>query len=266
MSGVHLRDDLRSRCAVFLQVPGFSRGAGAAVALTVFSTFFLLSDGMPRAVLDAISWSKAGFVPSAEAPVVQSRLPRPRPDDPQITGSIAPALSPKTGAQSRQQSGRARAPETVHEDGLRSTAMMLASERCGEVLSSDILASRSDGADAVAVAVTCADGSRVYLEPAALENARLNRAQIPGNAVRRPELLSEAQAVDACERKLRDGLAVPDSFDRNPATSRFTSAPGGGALVSFDYAARNGLGFPFQMHAECVLDGGRIARLEAEPR
>ncbi len=236
------------------------------MALTLCSTFFLLFDGPPRAALDAISWWKPSSAPSVEAAVIQSRLPRPRPDGPQITGSIAPSASSTSGPRSRQQPGRARTLETVHDDGLRSTAMMLASERCGEVLSSDILASRIDGAGAVTVAVTCANGSRVYLEPAALESARLKRAQIPDTATQRPELLSEAQAVDVCERKLRDGLAVPDSFDRNPATSRFTSAPGGGALVSFDYAARNGLGFPFQMHAECVLDGGRIARLEAEPR
>ena len=136
-----------------------------------------------------------------------------------------------------------------------------ASKACDEVIGSEVLGSRTDPASPPVVAITCADGSRLYLDPSASSRPAEPQRELASRAI-----LSQTQALAVCEGKLRDGLPVPGSFERNPVTSEFVSAPGGGALVSFDFGARNGLGFPIAMHAECVLDGDRIARLEVQPR
>ncbi len=141
--------------------------------------------------------------------------------------------------------------------------MMLAgsSETCNEVIGSDILGGRTEPASPVVVAVTCSNGSQFFVDPAAAEPKRKTSLPAAG-----PLVLSEAQAFSSCEGKVREGLPLPGSYERHAGTSQFASAPGGGALVSFDFGALNGLGFPLAMHAECLLDGNRIARLEVQPR
>ena len=209
MSGLRFWDELQSRREILRADRAMQGYAGAAVALTLSSIFFLVFHPGRQTGDDASSGSETHVASSGEVRPAQSRLPRPRPDAPRTTGSITPKPA---------------------VPGRRDEKPVL------------------------------------FSAPAALDALRLKAAAIDSTdlAAGMPELLSEAQAVGVCERKLRDGLAVPGSFER--ASSQYTSAPGGGALVSFDFAALNGLGFPFHMHAECILDGGRIARLEVEPR
>jgi hypothetical protein len=77
--------------------------------------------------------------------------------------------------------------------------------------------------------------------------------------------LTDVEALNACEAKVRSGLPHPSSLQRSLASTGVTRAPGS-HVVSFDFEALNGLGFPLALQAECVFDEHRLARLEVSPR
>jgi hypothetical protein len=62
------------------------------------------------------------------------------------------------------------------------------------------------------------------------------------------------------------GLPFPNSLARLLDTTATRHAPGDGSVVTFDFDAVNGLGFPLRMQAECAFDGRSMSRLQVTPR
>lgn len=81
-----------------------------------------------------------------------------------------------------------------------------------------------------------------------------------------PERLADLDAVHACEDKVRNGLPRPWSLTRRHASTDVSRAPGDNPVVSFDFDALSGFGYPLSMQVQCVFDDRRIARLEMAPR
>jgi hypothetical protein len=81
-----------------------------------------------------------------------------------------------------------------------------------------------------------------------------------------PLYLADAEAIRACEDGLRDGLPVPSSLKRIRATTGVYRAPGDDAVVTFDFEAVNGFGYPLALQAHCVFDGDTLAALDIVPR
>ena len=79
-------------------------------------------------------------------------------------------------------------------------------------------------------------------------------------------LLGDAEAIQACEEGLRAGLPIPSSLKRVEATTGVYRAPGDDAVVTFDFEAVNGFGYPLALQAHCVFDGYSLADLDMVPR
>ena len=116
-------------------------------------------------------------------------------------------------------------------------------------------------ANRLVVSIECGNSIRFYLDEEEIEASRLTAAPQPVLTA-----LTDAEAVNACEAKVRSGLPHPSSLQRSLASTGVTRAPGSDAVVSFDFEALNGLGFPLALQAECVFDEHRLARLEVSPR
>jgi hypothetical protein len=78
--------------------------------------------------------------------------------------------------------------------------------------------------------------------------------------------LDDAEAIQACEDGLRAGLPIPSSLKRIAATTGVYRAPGDDAVVTFDFEAVNGFGYPLALQAHCVFDGYSLADLDMVPR
>ena len=78
--------------------------------------------------------------------------------------------------------------------------------------------------------------------------------------------LGDADAILACEDKVRVGLPFPNSLTRLLDTTATRHVPGDGSVVSFQFDAVSGLGFPLRMNAECGFDGPTLTRLQITPR
>lgn len=198
-------------------------------------------------------------LPPAVAAVDPTRLPRPRPDEPLTTGSIRPAQAETEVAAAR-----------LHD---RAVLTANAWEDCDRVASSEVLRGRSGSR---VVHVACANGTSAYLDeseidgatpPPAAQVAPAPAAASAGQeAPVRAARLSDTEALGACEAKLRNGLAVPASFSRVLPTTDIRRADGGALVVSFDYSALNGFGFPLAMQAECAFGSAGLARLQVTQR
>lgn len=194
---------------------------------------------------------------------VTARIPRPRPSEPVSTGSISRARPIPLDLESAL---ALTAPTPAHrraQEELRSKAVLTASAsaECDEVTSSEVLEIRSNPEDPAVVWVQCKNGTRFYLD----------RDRLEGEAASQPEraeaiALSDAQAVRACEDKVRLGLPVPASLARHGSSTGVDRAPGNDPVVTFDADALNGLGFPLDLRVQCVFDEHRIARLQVDPR
>jgi hypothetical protein len=203
-----------------------------------------------------------------------ARIPRPRPDEPLTTASLAPSRTRPSGAPAIR-----RVPVQPVEAGglgleiLRSKAFLLASASpdCDRVVSSETLESRDRPDAGTVFRIRCENGARFHLgrEELEAETPPQQRAE-PVSAVSASSVqdaaLSEQEVVRACEDKVRGGLAVPRSLDRLPPSTDVHQTFGGAALVTFDFNALNGFGFPLTLRAQCVFDQSRIARLEVQPR
>jgi hypothetical protein len=194
-----------------------------------------------------------------------ARLPRSRPEEPPTTGSIdrrrsQPALSLEDAIR-RADTARAEM-EAAHIERLRSKAVLIATSwaECDEVTASDVLQSRGKPEGRLAVRIRCANGTRFYLDQEEIEANRL-----PALA-KAAAGLSDAEAVGACEAKVRSGLAQPSSLRRRLPSTDVAREPGSGAVVTFDFDARNGFGFPLAMQAQCIFAEREIARMEVSPR
>ena len=191
------------------------------------------------------------------------RLPRPRPlaDEPLTTGSIN--LLDVASARSLQDEialAAAQAAETHARDRLRDKAVLIASSwtECGEVTGSEVL---ENIASRLVVSIECGNSIRFFLDEAEIEASRLSAAPQPVHTA-----LTDAEAVNACEAKVRSGLPHPSSMQRSLASTGVTRAPGSHAVVNFEFQALNGLGFPLALQAECMFDEHTLARLEVSPR
>ena len=73
--------------------------------------------------------------------------------------------------------------------------------------------------------------------------------------------ISDAEAVRACEEKVRSGLPHPATLYRSVRNTEIDRGAGD-PVVMFDFDALNGLGFPLLQQAQCVFEGSAIARLD----
>ena len=81
-----------------------------------------------------------------------------------------------------------------------------------------------------------------------------------------PGRIGDLEAVIACEEKVRSGLPLPATLQRLAPTTGIYRAPGDAPIVTFDFDAQNGFGYPVAMHVQCLFDDNRVARLEVAPR
>ena len=181
----------------------------------------------PSPVVDAAA------APAAEkAPIRIARVPRARPDEPMITGSIRPAIEP---AEEPAMSDRPSGGGLVELKRLYDQRKLVAS-----------IAGGSNGG------VTL---DQLLSGPAA-------PAPLPVRAAS----LSDAEAISACEDNLRIGLPVPASYKRILASTGIFRAPGNDAVVTFDFEAVNGFGYAMALQVQCVFQGYSLARLDVGPR
>jgi len=236
-------------------------GRGAAMCATIALTAAAIGSGLylqDRAVTSGSDASRTTLADWSDP-----RLPRPRPlaDEPPTTGSINPLdVAPARSLQDEIALAAAKAAETDSRDRLRDKAVLIASSwtECGEVTGSDVLETI---ASRLVVSIECGNAIRFYLDEAEIEASRLTAAPQPVRTA-----LTDAEAVNACEAKVRSGLPHPSSLQRSLASTGVMRAPGSDAVVSFDFEALNGLGFPLVLQAHCVFDEHRLARLEVSPR
>ena len=221
-----------------------------------------------------------------------SRLPRPRPDAPETTGSIRPSASAAEPAPSRA------AASARHLAELQTRAVLIAASwsECDQVESSELYELPGSGPDEIMVRIHCGNGTRFVLGESDIAANRIaSRAPasepnpqppIP-TPVSTPTLaelalqdviptigepapgiaapLTDADVVRACEEKVAQGLPFPGSLNRALATTGIARLSGD-AIVTFDFDALNGFGFPLFFRVECVFENRELARLELSPR
>jgi len=213
----------------------------------------------------------------AAAPVPDSRLPRPRPDEPVITGSI------QTSAEADRESepdARERQARGRRFDDLQTRAILIASSwsECDQVEDSELFELPGGIPDDILVRIHCANGTRFVLGEADIASNRIASAEPPATnasalqpapvAVIAPPMPppTDIEVVRACEDKVRQGLPFPTSLNRAFSTTGVARMPDGEAIVSFDFDALNGFGFPLLMRVQCVFADRELARLELMPR
>ncbi len=236
-------------------------GRGAAMCATIALTAAAIGSGLylqDRAVTSGSDASRTTLADWSDP-----RLPRPRPlaDEPLTTGSINPLdVAPVRSLQDEIALVAAKSAEIDARDRLRDKAVLIASSwtECGEVTGSEVL---ENIANRPVVSIECANAVRFYLGEDEIEASRLTTAPQPVLTA-----LTDAEALNACEAKVRSGLPHPSSLQRSLASTGVTRAPGSHAVVSFEFQALNGLGFPLALHAECMFDEHTLARLEVSPR
>ncbi len=236
-------------------------GRGAAMCATIALTAAAIGSGLYLQDRAVTSGSDAS--PTTLADWSDPRLPRPRPlaDEPLTTGSINPLdVAPALSLQDEIALAAAQAAETDMRDRLRDKAVLIASSwtECGEVTGSEVLETI---ANRLVVSIECGNSIRFFLDEAEIEASRLSAAPQPVDTA-----LTDAEALNACEAKVRSGLPHPSSMQRSVASTGVTRAPGSYAVVSFEFQALNGLGFPLALHAECMFAEHTLARLEVSPR
>ena len=170
--------------------------------------------------------------PAAEnAPIRIARVPRARPDEPMVTGSIRPAIEP--------------AEEPAMSDTFSGGGLVELKRRYDQRKQVASIAGRGDGATL----------DQLFSEPA-----------LPAPLPVRAATLSDAEAISACEDNLRIGLPVPGSYTRILASTGIFRAPGNDAVVTFDFEAMNGFGYTMALQVQCVFQGYSLARLDVGPR
>lgn len=205
-----------------------------------------------------------------DAVLSDARLPRPRPADAIVTGSIRPAIervADPVREAPRSSPGRQRLAD------LQTRAILIASSwsDCDQVQNAELIELPEGGPERVMVRIRCANGTRFVLGEADIAGNRiLSSAPLAAEpapvATQTASPPTDIEAVGACEDKVRQGLPHPSSLSRRPASTGVARLPGGDALVSFDFSALNGLGFPLAYQAQCVFKDRTIARLELSPR
>jgi len=203
------------------------------------------------------------------ASVAPSRLPRARPSEPATTGSIRPP-SEAAGRQ-RGESAQAIA-RNRRLDELQTRAIMIASSwrECDQVENLDLFELQGGVSDQILISIHCANGTRFVLGEADIAANRISALDIAANRVSAAERRSIAPASDlevvrACEDKVRQGLPFPDSLNRVSSSTGVIRASDD-AIVTFDFGALNGFGFPLFFQVQCVFADREIARLELSPR
>jgi hypothetical protein len=236
-------------------------GRGAAMCATIALTTAAIGSALylqDRAVTSGSDASRTTLADWSDP-----RLPRPRPlaEEPLTTGSIDPLdVAPARSLQDEIALVTAKAAETDTRERLRDKAVLIASSwtECGEVTGSQVL---ENIASRLVVSIECGNSIRFFLDEAEIEASHLAAAPQPVLSG-----LTDAEVLNACEAKVRSGLPHPASLQRSLASTGVTRAPGSEAVVSFEFQALNGLGFPLALQAECVFDEDRLARLEVSPR
>ena len=118
----------------------------------------------------------------------------------------------------------------------------------------------------------CANGTSAYLDELEIEANRAPAAAVPAAVAAIPPplpqvlRLSDAQAIGACEAKVRNGLPKPASLARSLQSTGIERAPGGDPVVRFEFSALNGFGYPLALQAQCTFDDAKLARLHVTAR
>jgi len=216
--------------------------------------------------------------PAADAPkpvaataAPTARVPHPRPDEPIVTGSIDP-IGPAVRQRSEPAPDGAVATETRADaearrvENLQDQAITIARtwDGCANEVQAEVLQARSSVTDRIVVRIDCGNGTLFYLDQDEIELSQLTVG--PGPLFAPADPISDGDAVLACEEKLKQGLPVPSSFSRSVPSTGVDRAPGNAAVVTFEFKALNGLGFPLTMQAHCLFQAREIARLETNPR
>jgi hypothetical protein len=185
-----------------------------------------------------------------------ARQPRPRPEEPMATGSLGARPSARPISSDYTRLGEARLKQ-IEDLRRRAVAIAETYPDCDEVAEADIAHRLSTLPDEIAFYIRCIDGTAFNLTEAEI------------NAVAPPTLgvppIQDAEVVAACESGVRNGLPYPSSLTRRSASTSVRRAPGG-AVVTFDFDAVNGFGFPLSQRVQCTFNGDRIARLEVSSR
>jgi hypothetical protein len=250
-------------------------GGTAALLTTAFAALLFLSP-------ERISGLLPGGEETGADEIVESRLPRPRPNDsPLTTGSIAPASpeAPEPAEIPRLANNR-------RFDDLQTRAILIASSwsECDEVRHSELFELPDGAPEEILIRIHCANGTQFVLGEADVAANRIEPAPRPAPVAAVPPApaappqaaiptiyepavptLTDADILRACEEKVRLGLPFPDSLSRNFSATGVSRLPNG-AVVTFDFNALNGFGFPLFMRAECVIENREVARLELTPR
>lgn len=180
----------------------------------------------------------AAATPAVEnAPVRMARVPRARPDEPMITGSIRPVIEPAEEPVASGWPSGGGLVELKRRYDLRKQEASLPE-----------VANAGPASDRAALDILAAGGSVTAGPPPRVAS------------------LGDADAVRACEDNLRTGLPAPASYSRIFPSTGVYRAPGDDAVVTFDFHSVNGFGQPMALQVQCVFQGDTLARLDIVPR
>ena len=188
-----------------------------------------------------------------------ARLPRSRPNERLLTGSVGSAsiANPTDKGSGRIEAGNARV------EAWQDKAILIASSRaeCDEVIGSGIANGAGGPNSHVTVFIQCGNGAHFYLNEVEIE-----RSDLPVFAGTALKQLSDSSAIRICDEHVRIGLPFPTSLRRDPRSTNIHRGTSGDSVVEFEFNAMNGFGFPLTFQAQCVFAGQELARLELTPR
>jgi hypothetical protein len=222
----------RRRALGFAEAALIAWGAASLAGLIALGVIHASGGFADRVAADAeIAYADDALRLAALAAPPAAPLPRARPPEPMFTGSIRPAVEARNGL--------IEAVRQAPKGGL--VELRRRYELTKRVASVTEPAEDWDGVE---------EGSWDGEAPPAQAGL----------------LLGDAEAIRACEDGLRAGLPIPSSLKRIAATTGVYRAPGDDAVVTFDFEAVNGFGYPLALQAHCVFDGYSLADLDMVPR
>ncbi len=244
------------------RIANAARSIDLARAAGICAALGLTSAAIGSAVyFERAATSESGGSETAAANWPASRLPRPRPTEPLTTGSIHPVTAAAARTlEDEIELAALQAGEAERRLRLRDKATLIASSwaGCDQVVGAEVL---ENAGNRLTVRIDCANATRFNLDEEEIAQSRL-AAWSPPLAT----ALTDAEAVSACEATVRRGLPHPTSLQRSFASTGVARAPGSNPVVTFDFDALNGLGFPLSLQAQCVFAEHALARLEVNQR
>jgi hypothetical protein len=139
--------------------------------------------------------------------------------------------------------------------------LVAANDACDHVDVSDLSDERSQPGKKIVIFVDCLNHQRFYLTEAEIVSGAK-----PVSKNQKTALISDVDALEACETQVKSVLQFPSSFDVSMLSMRVFRSEYGNIAVSFNFEAMNGFGNLIPQAARCVIDDQGIHPAEISNR